>query len=41
VLSFGANDTFQERPILYARKEGIDATYAVAQSALGDILDLF
>lgn len=41
VLSFGASDTFQELRVLYARKEGVDATYAVTHSALRDILDLF
>jgi hypothetical protein len=41
VVRFGASDTFQELRIFYARKEGTDATYAVAQSAIRELLDLF
>lgn len=41
VLRFGASDTFQELRIYYARKEGVNATYGVAQSAIRELLDLF
>ncbi|MFZ5891594.1 MAG: DUF4340 domain-containing protein [Myxococcota bacterium] len=37
----GAGDSFRETSIFYARADGIDATYAIAQSALRPLLEVF
>jgi hypothetical protein len=41
VLHFGSADTFQDQRVFYARSEGVDATYAVAQTSVRELLNLF
>jgi hypothetical protein len=41
VLRLGASDSWQEMRIVYARREGIDATYALAQRVAHELLDAF
>lgn len=41
VLHFGSAGTFQDQRVFYARSERVDATYAVAQTSVRELLDLF
>jgi hypothetical protein len=38
-LVFGAGDTFKGTTVLYARKDGVDATFAVAQAKVRPLLE--
>lgn len=39
-IRFGAGDTWEGTSIVYARVDGVDATFAVARGAVGAILDV-
>ena len=38
-LTFGAGDTFQGASVVYARRAGVEATYAVPRSKVRRLLD--
>ncbi len=39
-MSVGKGDTWRDINIFYARREGVDATFAIAQGKLRPLLDL-
>lgn len=41
VLRFGASESWRDMRVVYARRDGLDATYAVSQRAARELLDLF
>jgi hypothetical protein len=40
VISIGRGDAFRDTNVFYARRDGIDATFAIAQSKLRPLFDL-
>jgi hypothetical protein len=39
-IAIGRGDAFRDVTVFYARRDGIDATFAIAQSKLRPLLDL-
>jgi hypothetical protein len=39
-LVFGAGEVWRDMNVLYARRDGFDATFAIAQSKVRPLLDL-